>query len=87
MHPDGAYRYVDRDGQYQEHRFELVGGGADTSYVEELLGVEIYEDVALARLRLDSQRRDEAEYKLMTLHRVDGRWLITSIAWGWGVTQ
>lgn len=87
MHPDGAYRYVDRDGQYREHRFELVEGGADTSYTEELLSIEIYEHVALARLRLDSQRREEAEYKLMTLHRTSEGWRITSIAWGWGVTQ
>ena len=86
MHPDGAYRYVDRDGVYREHRFELVEGGADTLYTEELLGIDIYENVALARLRLENQRRDEAEYKLMTLHKAEGRWLITTIAWGWGVT-
>jgi hypothetical protein len=86
MHPDGAYRYVDRDGVYREHPFELVEGGADTSYVEELLGIDIYENVALARLRLENERRDEAEYKLMTLHKAGGRWLITTIAWGWGVT-
>ena len=86
MHPDGAYRYVDRDGMYREHRFELVEGGADTLYTEELLSVDVYENVALARLRLENQRREEAEYKLMTLHKAEGRWLITTIAWGWGVT-
>ncbi len=87
MHPEGAYRYVDRDGAYQEGQFRLVEGGGDTLYVEELLSVEIYENVALARLRLENQRREEAEYKLMTLHKTDDRWLITSIAWGWGVTH
>ena len=86
MHPRGAYRYVNSDGEYREHPFEIVEGGADTLYTEELLGVEIYEDVALARLRLENQRREEAEYKLMTLHKTEGRWLITSIVWGWGVT-
>ena len=87
MHPEGAYRYVDRDGEYRESRFRLVEGGADTLYVEELLSVEIYENVALARLRLVNQRREEPEYKLMTLHKTRERWLITSIVWGWGVVQ
>lgn len=88
MHPWGAYRYVDSDGEYQESTFEFVESSGDTLYTEELLSVEIYENVALARLRLENQRRrDEAEYKLMTLHKTDGRWLITSIAWGWGVIQ
>ncbi|MEM1115728.1 MAG: nuclear transport factor 2 family protein [Bacteroidota bacterium] len=86
MDPRGAYRYVDREGVYRESRFELVEGGADTSYVEELLSVEIYETVALARVRLESERRDEAEYKLMTLHKTAAGWRITTIAWGWGVT-
>lgn len=87
MHPEGAYRYVDRDGAYQESQFRLVESRGDTIYTEELLSVEIYETVALARLRLENQRREEAEYKLMTLHKTSEGWLITSIAWGWGVTQ
>ena len=87
MHPEGAYRYVDRDGAYQESQFRLVESQGDTIYTEELLSVEIYETVALARLRLENQRREEAEYKLMTLHKTTEGWLITSIAWGWGVTQ
>lgn len=87
MHPEGAYRYVDREGTYQENLFRLVEGGADTLYTEELLSIEIYENVALARLRLENQRREEAEYKLMTLHRTGGRWLITGISWGWGITH
>jgi hypothetical protein len=56
-------------------------------YKEELLSIEIYETVALARLRLASKRRPEAEYKLMTVHKASGVWLITGISWGWGITQ
>ena len=49
LHPDGAYRYVDREGQYQESQFRLEESRGDTMYVEELLSIEIYETVALAR--------------------------------------
>ncbi|MEL6615546.1 MAG: hypothetical protein AAFQ43_07400 [Bacteroidota bacterium] len=87
MHPQGAYRYVDRNGDYREGTFRFEEGGADTLYTEELLSVEIYEHVALARLRLDNQTRDVPEYKLMTLHKANDRWLITTIAWGWGITH
>ena len=87
MHPEGAYRYVDKNGDYQESQFRLVESKGDTIYVEELLSIEIYETVALARLRLENQRREEAEYKLMTLHKTSEGWLITGISWGWGVTQ
>jgi len=87
LHPEGAYRYVDKAGVYKESKFRLVESKGDTMYVEELLSVEIYENVALARLRLENQRREEAEYKLMTLHKSAEGWLITSICWGWGVTQ
>lgn len=87
LHPEGAYRYVDKEGKYQESQFRLVESRGDTMYTEELLSIEIYETVALARLRLENQRREEAEYKLMTLHKTDDGWLITGISWGWGVTQ
>lgn len=87
MHPQGAYRYVDGEGEYHESQFRLVESRGDTMYVEELLSIEVYENVALARLRLENQRREEAEYKLMTLHKTNQGWLITSIAWGWGVTH
>lgn len=87
MHPQGEYRFVDRNGEYQVSKFQLVATPGDTLYKEELLSVEIYETVALARLRLASRRRAEAEYKLMTLHKTRGTWLITGISWGWGVTQ
>lgn len=87
LHPEGAYRYVDKEGNYQESQFRLVESRGDTMYTEELLSIEIYETVALARLRLENQRREEAEYKLMTLHKTTEGWLITGISWGWGVTQ
>jgi hypothetical protein len=87
MHPQGEYRFVDRNGEYRVSKFELIAAPGDTLYKEELLSVEIYETVALARLRLASRRRPEAEYKLMTLHKTRGVWLITGISWGWGVTQ
>lgn len=87
LHPEGAYRYVDEAGQYQESQFRLVESKGDTLYKEELLSIEIYETVALARLRLDNVRREEAEYKLMTLHKTEAGWLITGISWGWGITQ
>ena len=87
MHPEGAYRYVDRNGDYQESQFRLEESQGDTIYVEELLSIDIYETVALARLRLENQRREEAEYKLMTLHKTTEGWLITGISWGWGVTH
>ena len=87
MHPRGAYRFVNKAGEYQEDTFQLVASKGDTLYKEELLSIEIYETVALARLRLASKRRPEAEYKLMTLHKAKGAWLVTGISWGWGVTQ
>lgn len=87
MHPRGAYRFVNKTGEYQENTFQLVASPGDTLYKEELLSIEIYETVALARLRLASKRRPDAEYKLMTLHKTNGAWLITGISWGWGVTQ
>jgi hypothetical protein len=87
MHPKGAYRFVDKAGDYQESAFQFVATPGDTLYQEELLSIEIYETVALARLRLASKRRPEAEYKLMTLHKAKGTWLVTGISWGWGITQ
>ena len=87
LHPQGAYRYVDKNGEYKESQFRFTESRGDTLYKEELLSIEIYETVALARLRLENQRRDKAEYKLMTLHKSNNAWLITGISWGWGVTQ
>jgi hypothetical protein len=86
LHPKGAYRYSDENGQYVEDLFTFEEGHADTSYKEEVLSVDIYQDVALVRLRLAFEGELDAEYKLMILHKLSGKWLITSISWGIGVT-
>ena len=87
MHPKGAYRYVNGDGEYSESVFQLDSNNADPNYKEELLSIEIYDKVALARLRLNQFRSKVPEYKLMTLHKAHGDWIITSITWCFGVTQ
>ncbi len=85
MHEKGAYRYVNKDGEYSESIFRLDSDNADSNYKEELLSIEIYDKLALARLRLDQFRTEKPEYKLMTLHKAGGKWKITSIAWGFGI--
>ena len=85
MHEKGAYRYVNKNGEYSESAFQLDSDNADPNYKEELLSIEIYDKVALARLRLDQFRTELPEYKLMTLHKVSGEWKITSITWGFGI--
>ena len=85
LHPLGAYRYVNSSGEYKEYKFTFTEGNADTSYQEELLSVDIYENVALVRLRLAFKDKVIPEYKLMTLHKSTKGWLITSISWGMGV--
>ncbi len=87
MHEKGAYRYVNKDGKYAESVFQLDSDSADPNYKEELLSIEIYDKLALARLRLDQFRTKLPEYKLMTLHKADGGWKITSITWGFGIIQ
>lgn len=85
MHEKGAYRYVNKNGEYSESIFRLDSDDSDTNYKEELLSIEIYDKVALARLRLDQFRSELPEYKLMTLHKAKGEWKITSITWGFGI--
>lgn len=87
MHEKGAYRYVNKDGKYMESTFRLDSNNADVNYKEELLSIEIYDKVALARLRLNQFRNKLPEYKLMILHKVDNEWKITSINWGYGIKQ
>lgn len=87
MHEKGAYRYINNDGKYLESVFRLDSDNADPNYKEELLSIEIYDKLALVRLRLDQFRTKLPEYKLMTLHKADGQWKITSINWGFGITQ
>lgn len=87
MHEKGAYRYVNKNGEYSESIFQLDSDNADPNYKEELLSIEIYDKVALAKLRLDQFRTEKPEYKLMTLHKANGKWKITSITWGFGITH
>lgn len=87
MHEQGAYRYVNRDGEYAESVFRLDSDDADPNYKEELLSVEIYDKLAIARLRLDQFNYDKPEYKVMTLHKAGGVWKITGISWGFGITH
>lgn len=86
MHEKGAYRFVNRDGEYQEYIFDLESNDADTSYVEELLSIEIYVNLALVRLRL-AELSGGHHYKLLTMHKIGGEWKITSITWGSEITQ
>ena len=86
-HEKGAYRYVNRDGEYSESVFRLDSNDSDQNYKEELLSIEIYDKLALARLRLDQFNMDLPEYKLMILHKAGDDWKITSINWGFGITQ
>ena len=87
MHEKGAYRYVNRNGEYAESVFKPESNDSDQNYKEELLSVEIYDKLALARLRLDQFNYELPEYKLMTLHKIKGEWKITSITWGFGITH
>ena len=87
MHEKGAYRYVNRKGKYAESVFRLNSNDSDKNYKEELLSIEIYDKVALARLRLDQFKVKLPEYKLMILHKANGEWKITSINWGFGIKQ
>ena len=87
MHKDGAYRYINKQGEYVESKFRLDSDNSDPSYNEELLGIEVYENVALARLRLEKIEKKEdskIEYKLMTRLAGDehflGLWYFTLIA-------
>ena len=87
MHEKGAYRYINRDGEYVESVFNLDSGHADTNYKEELLSIEIYSRLAIAKLRLKQFSREEPEFMVMTLHKANGQWKITGISWGFGITH
>ena len=86
MHVKGAYRYVNRDGEYSDSVFDLDSDDSDTSYKEEILGVDIYGTLALVKLRL-AENTGGQHYKVLTLHKAKGVWKITSIVWGSGITQ
>lgn len=85
MDPKGAYRSINRDGEYRENTFDLDSDDLDTSYEEELLSVDIYGTVALVTLRLADNNGGE-HYKVLTLHKTKNGWKITSIVWGFEVT-
>jgi len=90
MHEAGAYRYINRSGEYVESKFKLDSDDSDPTYKEELLSIEVYENVALARLRLEKLEKkidSKVEYKLMTMHKSKIGWRITSISWGFGITH
>jgi len=86
MHEKGAYRFVNRDGGYQEYMFDLESNDADTSYVEELLSVEIFDRVAMVRLRL-AESSGGHHYKVLTMHKTNNDWKITTITWGSEITH
>jgi len=87
MHEKGAYRYVNKNGEYSESIFKLDSDNSDPNYKEELLSIEIYDKLALAKLRLEQFGTEKPEYKLMILHKAGGEWKITSITWGFGITH
>lgn len=86
MHEKGAYRYVNRDGDYGEFEFDLDSDDSDQSYKEEILGIEIYGTLALVKLRL-AELSGGQHYKVLTLHKANGAWKITTIVWGSEITH
>jgi len=87
LHPKGAYRYVNKKGEFKEHTFVIKEGGADTSYDHELLSIDIFGQVATVKLRLENKKTAKAEYKVMLLNKVKQQWLITTISWGFEIIQ
>jgi len=70
-----------------DHVFDLESDDSDMSYKEELLSIEIYDKLALARLRLADVKTGDPHYKLMMLQKTNGAWKITTISWGFGIIQ
>lgn len=85
MDEKGAYRYVNRDGEYSESVFDLNSDDSDTSYKEEILSIDIYSTLALVKLRL-AELKGGQHYKVLTLHKTKDGWKITSIVWGLEIT-
>jgi len=86
MHEKGAYRYVNRNGEYADGTFNLDEAEADTSYKEEVLSIEIFGKVALVRVRM-AEVTGGQHYKMLTLHKIANDWKITTITWGLEITQ
>ncbi len=87
LHPVGAYRYVNKKGEFKESTFVIKEGGKDTSYDHELLNIDIFENVAIAKLRLENKTTAKPEYKVMLLNKSKLGWRITTISWGFSITQ
>jgi hypothetical protein len=87
LHPAGAYRYVNKKGEFVQHTFVIKQGGADTSYNNELLSVDIFGQVASAKLRLENKETGKVEYKIMLLNKINAQWRITTISWGFEMIQ
>jgi len=87
LHPNGAYRYVNKKGEFSQSSFVFKQGGADTSYNHELLSIDIFGQVASAKLRLENKESGKVEYKIMLLNKVKSQWLITTISWGFEIIQ
>lgn len=87
MHEKGAYRYVNRNGAYVDSVFRPDSDDSDPNYKEELLSIEIYGRLAIARLRQEREGSKHIEYKVMTMHKFGDDWKITTISWGFGITH
>lgn len=87
MHEKGAYRSVDREGNYYDSVFRLDSDDSDTSYQEELLDIDIYGNLAMATLRLENIESGVPHYKVLTLHKGKEDWKITTITWGFGIKE
>lgn len=85
MYFEGVYCYVDEFGKYCESQFCVDLDDFDDQYMEELLSVDIYENVVLVWLWFKQNFCDVVEYKLMILYKVEEKWFIISIFWGFGV--
>ena len=86
MHENGAYRYVNKDGEYSKFDFNLDSDDLDKSYKEEILSIEIFETLALVKLRL-AELSGGQHYKVLILHKIKDEWKITTIVWGSEITQ
>jgi hypothetical protein len=87
LHPTGAYRHVNKNGEFVEYTFVIKQGGADTSYDHELLSIDIFGQVATAKLRLENKKTAKVEYKIMLLNKINKQWRITTISWGFEIIQ
>ena len=59
LHPTGAYRHVNKKGEFIEYTFVIKEGGADTSYDHELLSIDIFGQVATVKLRLENKKNSQ----------------------------